>query len=40
MEQEEQKLNSLPENAYRELKPGEKYKPMMHLPYKINAGAA
>ena len=29
MEQEEQKLNSLPENAYRELKPGEKYKPMM-----------
>ncbi|MFR2510265.1 OPT family oligopeptide transporter [Odoribacter laneus] len=29
MEQEEQKLNSLPENAYRELKLGEKYKPMM-----------
>ena len=29
MEQEEQKLNSLPENAYWELKPGEKYKPMM-----------
>ena len=29
MEQEEQKLNSLPENAYRELKPGEVYKPMM-----------
>lgn len=29
MEQEEQKLNSLPENAYRELKPGEEYKPMM-----------
>ncbi|MCM1031400.1 MAG: oligopeptide transporter, OPT family [Oscillibacter sp.] len=29
MEQEEQKLNSLPENAYRELKPGEVYRPMM-----------
>ena len=29
MEQEEQKLNSLPENADRELKPGEKYKPLM-----------
>lgn len=29
MEQEEQKLNSLPENAYRELKPGEVYKPVM-----------
>lgn len=29
MEQEEQKLNSLPENAYRELKPGEEYKPIM-----------
>ena len=29
MEQEEQKLNSLPENAYRELKPGEVYKPIM-----------
>ncbi len=29
MEQEEQKLNSLPENAYRELKPGEVYKPLM-----------
>ena len=29
MEQEEQKVNSLPENAYRELKPGEVYKPMM-----------
>lgn len=29
MEQEEQKMNSLPENAYRELKPGEVYKPMM-----------
>ena len=29
MEQEEQKLNSLPENANRELKPGEKNKPMM-----------
>lgn len=29
MEQEEQKMNSLPENAYRELKPGEEYKPMM-----------
>ena len=27
MEQEEQKLNSLPDNAYRELKPGEVYKP-------------
>ena len=29
MEQEENKLNSLPENAYRELKPGEEYKPIM-----------
>lgn len=29
MEQEEQKLNSLPENAYRELKPGEEYTPIM-----------
>lgn len=29
MEQEEQKLNSLPENAYRELEPGEEYKPIM-----------
>ena len=29
MEQEEQKLNSLPDNAYRELKPGEVYKPIM-----------
>lgn len=29
MEQEEQKMNSLPENAYRELKPGEVYKPVM-----------
>ena len=26
---EEQKLNSLPDNAYRELKPGEVYKPIM-----------
>lgn len=29
MEQEEQKLNSLPDNAYRELEPGEEYKPIM-----------
>lgn len=29
MEQEEQKLNSLPDNAYRELKPGEEYRPIM-----------
>ena len=29
MEQEEQKLNSSPDNAYRELKPGEVYKPIM-----------
>ena len=29
MEQEEQKLNSLPDNAYRELKPGEVYIPSM-----------
>ena len=29
MEQEEQKLNSLPDNAYRELKLGEEYKPIM-----------
>ena len=29
MEQEEQKLNSLPDNAYRELKPGEVYKPII-----------
>jgi putative OPT family oligopeptide transporter len=29
MEKEEQTMNSLPENAYRELAPGEEYKPMM-----------
>lgn len=29
MEQDEQKLNSLPDNAYRELEPGEEYKPVM-----------
>ena len=29
MKQDEQKLNSLPDNAYRELKPGEEYKPIM-----------
>lgn len=29
MEQDELKQNTLPENAYRELKPGEEYKPMM-----------
>lgn len=29
MEQEEKRQDSLPENAYRELKPGEVYKPMM-----------
>jgi len=29
MEQEEQKIDSLPENAYRELKPGEEYKSVM-----------
>lgn len=29
MGQEEQKLNSLPDNAYRELMPGEEYKPIM-----------
>ncbi len=29
MEQKEQKPVSLPENAYRELKPGEEYKPLM-----------
>ena len=29
MDQEEQKLNSVPDNAYRELKPGEVYKPIM-----------
>lgn len=34
MEQEEQKTNSLPENAYRELKPGEKYSPIMPVNTK------
>ena len=29
MEEENKQLNSLPENAYRELAPGEEYKPMM-----------
>ena len=29
MEPEEKQLNSLPDNAYRELKPGEEYKPVM-----------
>ena len=29
MGQEEKQLNSLPDNAYRELKPGEEYKPVM-----------
>ena len=29
MGQEEQKLTSLPDNAYRELNPGEEYKPIM-----------
>ena len=29
MEQENKQMNSLPDNAYRELAPGEEYKPMM-----------
>ncbi len=29
MEQNNQQLNSLPDNAYRELEPGETYRPMM-----------
>ena len=45
MEQEKQ-LQSLPENAYRELKPGEEYRPMMPAgshpkevtPYSVTLG--
>lgn len=32
MSQEEQEKKSLPENAYRELKPGEEYRPVMSKP--------
>lgn len=31
MKQEEEKLTGLPENAFRELKPGEVYNPLMSL---------
>ena len=46
MEQENKHLNSLPDNAYRELAPGEEYKPMMPAntkpkevtPYSVTFG--
>ncbi len=46
MEQENKQMNSLPENAYRELAPGEEYKPMMPAntnpkevtPYSVTFG--
>ena len=46
MEQKENQLNSLPDNAYRELAPGEEYKPMMSAksnplevtPYSVTFG--
>lgn len=46
MEQENKQLNSLPDNAYRELAPGEEYKPMMPVntkpkevtPYSVTFG--
>ena len=31
MKQEEEKLTGLPENAFRELKPGEVYNPLMKM---------
>lgn len=34
MDQENKQPNSLPENAYRELAPGEEYKPMMSAKSK------
>ena len=36
MEQENKQMNSLPDNAYRELAPGEEYKPMMPANTKPN----
>ena len=46
MEQENKQMNSLPDNAYRELAPGEEYKPMMPAntkptevtPYSVTLG--
>ena len=46
MEQENKQMNSLPDNAYRELAPGEEYKPMMPVntnpkevtPYSVTFG--
>lgn len=46
MEQENKQMNSLPDNAYRELAPGEEYKPMMSAntkpkevtPYSVTFG--
>ena len=46
MEQENKQMNSLPDNAYRELAPGEEYKPMMPAntkpkevtPYSVTFG--
>ena len=46
MEQEDKQMNSLPDNAYRELAPGEEYKPMMPAntnpkevtPYSVTFG--
>ena len=35
MKQEEDKFTGLPENAFRELKPGEVYNPLMAPPQKV-----
>ncbi len=40
MEQENKQMNSLPDNAYRELAPGEEYKPMMPANTKPQGGYA
>ena len=40
MEQENKQMNSLPDNAYRELAPGEEYKPMMPCEYEPQGGYA
>ena len=34
MEENKEQMNSLPENAYRELKEGEEYKPIMRADKK------
>ena len=38
MEQENKQMNSLPDNAYRELAPGEEYKPKEVTPYSVTFG--